>query len=64
MVAEDVAGVALAEELHHLVGESELVDGVAGAEELVDVAHAVEGDPEGGVVAVDVGDDADAHASG
>ncbi len=54
VVAEDVAGAALAQELHHFVREAELVDGVAGAEELVDVAHAVEGDAQGFVIAVDV----------
>ena len=61
VVAEDVAGAAFAEEGHDFVREAELVDGVAGAEEFVDVAHAVEGDAQCFMVAVDVGDDADLH---
>jgi hypothetical protein len=61
VVAADVACAALAQQLHHLVGEAELVDGVAGAHQLIDRAHAFERDAQGLVVAVDVGDDAEPH---
>ena len=63
VVAEDVARATLAEHSHDLVREAKLVHGVAGAEQFVDVAHAVERDTQSLVIAVDVGDDADLHRS-
>ena len=62
VVAEHVARATFAQHVDDVVAEAVLVDRVAGAEQLVDVAHAVEGETQGLGVAVDVGDDAEAHA--
>ena len=61
VVAEDHARAELAEAADHVVGEAELEDRVARAEQLVDIAHALDGDVQRLCVAVDVRDDPEAH---
>jgi len=61
MVAKHIAGVALAQELDDFVAEAVLEDGVSGAQELVNFAHAGEGKPKGIDVAVNVRDDAESQ---
>jgi hypothetical protein len=61
MVAQDVARVSLAQELDDVVAEAVLEDGVAGAQQLVNVAHAGESKSKGIDVAVNVRDDAESQ---
>ena len=61
VVAEHAPGATVAEERDRFVAEPVLLDNVAGAQQLVDVAHQLERGSEARCVAVYVGDDADPH---
>ena len=61
MVAKHIVGIALPQHLDYLVAEAVLEHGVAGTEQLVDVAHPFEREGERVRVAVDIGNDAEAH---
>ena len=63
VVAQHVAGVALSQQRQHLVRETELVDGVAGADQLIDRAHQFDRLAQPLEVAMDIGDDAEFHVS-
>ena len=58
MIAEDEPGAAFAQAGDDLVAEAELVDGIAGAEQLIDGAHAGKSGVQRLDIAVDVGEDA------
>src|SRR5260370_36082401 len=61
VVAENDRRLAILEQAHDLVGEAVLVDAVAEADQLVDLAHQPERVLEARGVAVNIGDDAELH---
>ena len=63
VVAEDVSGAGRLQDGDDLVAEPVLVKGIAGAQQLIDVAHARDRQLQCRGVAVDIGDNAESHSA-
>ena len=61
MIAENDVCLSVLEELHDLVGEAVLIDAVAEADQLVDLAHQVQRLLQSCNIAVDIGHDSQFH---
>ena len=61
VIAEHAPSTTVTQQRDRFVAEAELLDHITGAQQFVDIAHALQCCRQSGGIAVDVGDDADAH---